>query len=261
MTFAAPAIMFAKLVKWGVLLGGVALVVTRAWRALEKLGPVTATVTIRKPPREVYEQLRNFRRLPSFMTYLTSVEEHGDVSAWTAHVPVIGALTWKARIVEDIPGELVSWETEPGSMINCRGRVTFSQAPGRESTEVRVEMRLGPPGATPRALLARLLASPEVKGEALRVEVADRGVTVTVLQPGATDTLFFENADLLDSKVGQEKKDDPADVARRGFEAMMAGKDSVLGGSFKNRLLGLMNELLPETVKAKQAGKSTKPKH
>ncbi len=96
-------------------------------------------------------------------------------------------------------------------------------------------------------------------GEALRVELADTGVTVTVLQPGATDTNFFERADLMNTKVGQAKKDDPALVAKQGFEAMLSGKDSVLGGSFKSRMEGLMNELLPETFKAKQAAKTTKP--
>jgi short-subunit dehydrogenase len=96
-------------------------------------------------------------------------------------------------------------------------------------------------------------------GEALRYELKDTGVTVTVLQPGATDTNFFERADLMDTKVGQNKKDDPALVARHGFDAMMEGKDSVLGGSLKSRVSGLMNEVLPETVKAAQAGKSTKP--
>jgi uncharacterized protein len=96
-------------------------------------------------------------------------------------------------------------------------------------------------------------------GEALRYELKDSGVTVTVLQPGATDTNFFERADLMDTKVGQAKKDDPALVAKQGFEAMMAGKDSVAGGSFKSRMQTFMNELLPETVKAAMAGKQTKP--
>jgi short-subunit dehydrogenase len=96
-------------------------------------------------------------------------------------------------------------------------------------------------------------------GEALRYELKDTGVTVTVLQPGATDTNFFERADLLDTKVGQSKKDDPALVAKQGFEAMMAGKDSVAGGGFKSRMQTFMNELLPETVKAAMAGKQTKP--
>ena len=51
----------------------------------------------------------------------------------------------------------------------------------------------------------------------------DTGVTVTCLMPGATETEFFERADMLDTKVGQQKKDDPADVARVGFDAMMSG--------------------------------------
>jgi uncharacterized protein len=95
--------------------------------------------------------------------------------------------------------------------------------------------------------------------EGLRTELEDTGVTVTALQPGATDTEFFERADMMDTKVGQAKKDDPADVARRGFEAMMAGKDSVLGGGLKSKLQGLANEVLPETVKASQVAKTTKP--
>jgi short-subunit dehydrogenase len=96
-------------------------------------------------------------------------------------------------------------------------------------------------------------------GEALRVELAETGITVTVLQPGATDTNFFERADLMDTKVGQAKKDDPELVAKQGFEAMMDGKDSVAGGSFKSRMQTFMNELLPETLKAKMAGAQTKP--
>lgn len=96
-------------------------------------------------------------------------------------------------------------------------------------------------------------------GEALRYELAETGVTVTVLQPNATDTNFFARANLENTPVGQAKKDDPAVVAAQGFSAMMAGKDSVLGGSLKSRVVGLMNEILPETVKAAQLGKLSKP--
>jgi short-subunit dehydrogenase len=47
-----------------------------------------------------------------------------------------------------------------------------------------------------------------------RNELKDSGVTVTVLMPGATDTEFFARADMLDTKIGAGKKDDPADVAK-----------------------------------------------
>ncbi len=63
--------------------------------------------------------------------------------------------------------------------------------------------------------------------EALHYELKDTGVTVTALQPGPTDTNFFERAEMMDTKVAVEEKDDPAEVARQGFEAMMAGEHRV----------------------------------
>jgi short-subunit dehydrogenase len=95
--------------------------------------------------------------------------------------------------------------------------------------------------------------------EALRTELKDTGVTVTALQPGATDTAFFERAHMEDTKVGTQKKDDPADVARDGFDAMMKGKDSVIAASFKSKALGLANEVLPETTKSKMQAKMHEP--
>jgi uncharacterized protein len=70
---------------------------------------------------------------------------------------------------------------------------------------------------------------------ALHHELKDSGVTVTCLMPGATDTEFFERADMEDTKVGQQKKDDPADVAKTGFDAMMKGETQVVSG-LKNKL-------------------------
>ncbi len=86
--------------------------------------------------------------------------------------------------------------------------------------------------------------------EALRNELKDTGVSVTALMPGPTDTNFFHRADMDDTKAGAGKKDDPAEVARQGFEALMAGKDHVVAGSLKSKLSGAANEVLPETAKA-----------
>src|SRR6266850_635982 len=65
---------------------------------------------------------------------------------------------------------------------------------------------------------------------ALREELKDSGVTVTCLMPGATETEFFARAGMLDTKIGHSKKDDPADVAKVGFEAMMNGEGDVVAG-------------------------------
>lgn len=86
--------------------------------------------------------------------------------------------------------------------------------------------------------------------QALQNELKDTGVTVTSLMPGPTETEFFERADMMDTKVGQSDKDDPAQVAAQGFDAMMAGKDKVVAGSWKTKAQGLANRVLPDSVKA-----------
>lgn len=95
--------------------------------------------------------------------------------------------------------------------------------------------------------------------EAIRVEVKERGITVTSLQPGATDTNFFARAHMLDTKAGKGKKDDPADVAREAYEALMAGKDHVVAGSFKNKVQSTVSKILPESLGAQMQAKGVKP--
>jgi len=93
---------------------------------------------------------------------------------------------------------------------------------------------------------------------ALRAELKDTGVTVTCLMPGATETDFFERADMLDTKVGQSKKDDPADVARIGFDAMMRGDGDVVSG-WKNKLQSAIANVTPASLLAEQHRKMAEP--
>jgi short-subunit dehydrogenase len=86
---------------------------------------------------------------------------------------------------------------------------------------------------------------------ALRAELEDSGVTVTCLMPGATETEFFERAGMEDTKVGQSKKDDPVDVAKVGFEAMMNGEGDVVSG-FKNKVMTTVASVTPSSVLAEQ---------
>lgn len=86
---------------------------------------------------------------------------------------------------------------------------------------------------------------------ALRAELKGTGVTVTCLMPGATETEFFERADMMDTKVGQSKKDDPADVAEVGFKAMMDGDGDVVSG-WQNKLRAAIANIVPAGLMAEQ---------
>lgn len=95
--------------------------------------------------------------------------------------------------------------------------------------------------------------------EALRNELQDRGVTVTALMPGPTDTNFFHRAGMDNTKAGTNQKDDPALVAKQGFEALMAGKDSVIAGSWKTKIQGMVSSVLPDPIGAAQHRQLTEP--
>jgi short-subunit dehydrogenase len=76
--------------------------------------------------------------------------------------------------------------------------------------------------------------------------------------PGATETRFFERADMLDTKVGTDAKDDPADVARVGYDAMVRGDGDVVAG-WKNKLQTAVASVTPSSVLAEQHRKMAEP--
>lgn len=96
-------------------------------------------------------------------------------------------------------------------------------------------------------------------GEALRNELKDTGVTVSILMPGATDTEFFDRANLHGTYMGDDlKKDDPAKVAKAGFDAMMDGEADVVY-SIKNKMQVVMSKVMPAQAVAAAHRKIAEP--
>ena len=73
---------------------------------------------------------------------------------------------------------------------------------------------------------------------------------VTALLPGPTDTNFFARAKMLDTPVGSMPKDDPAEVAEQGFEALMRGDRQVVAASIPSKVMGTVARVLPDPIKA-----------
>ena len=95
--------------------------------------------------------------------------------------------------------------------------------------------------------------------QSIRDELKETGVKVTTLMPGATETNFFHRAGADDTKLGASEKDDPAEVAKEGFEALMEGKDHVIAGSLKNKLQAAAGYALPDPLVAKAHASMSAP--
>jgi short-subunit dehydrogenase len=94
---------------------------------------------------------------------------------------------------------------------------------------------------------------------ALRNELKDTGVTVTSLMPGPSDTALFEKAGMGDTRVGAGPKDDHAEVARMGVEALLAGKERATASSLRTQLEAVVSRLVPDAVKAELHRRMSEP--
>lgn len=135
----------------------------------------------------------------------------------------------------------------PGMVEHGAGRVLF--------TSSIAAVLPGPFQATYNASKAFLLSF----SEALREELRDTGVTVTALLPGPTDTEFFARGGMEDTKLAASDKDDPAEVARQGYAAMMSGEHRVIAGSMSNKAQVAAAAVTPDPVLAAQHRKLSEP--
>jgi uncharacterized membrane protein len=99
------------------------------------------SITINKPPAEVYRYWRDFTNLPRFMKNLESVEVRDGRSHWVARTPGGFKIEWDAEITAERENELISWRSLPGSDIETSGSVRFKPAQGRRGTELQMNIR------------------------------------------------------------------------------------------------------------------------
>ncbi|CAN5752997.1 hypothetical protein BH18ACI5_BH18ACI5_03940 [soil metagenome] len=118
---------------------------------------VTKAVTINRSRDAIYHFWRDFANLSQFMIHVQSVESRGDRrSHWVVSAPGGQTVEWDAEIVEDRPGELISWRSIEGSDIRHEGSVRFEDAPGDRGTEVHVDFRYDAPAGQVGATIAKL---------------------------------------------------------------------------------------------------------
>ena len=124
------------------------------------------TVTIAKPRQEVYDFWRDRSNLAQFMERVRSVEETEDgISRWTVIGPAGRDIHLETRIVEDRPGDLISWRSTEASDIETEGKVMFRDAPAGRGTEMEAIIAYVPPfGTLGRWVATAFQAEPRLQG-------------------------------------------------------------------------------------------------
>jgi uncharacterized membrane protein len=119
---------------------------------------VERTVTVQRPPEEVYLAWRDLESLPRLLPgYLVSVTSAGTGrTRWVVAGPGGLRASWEAELVADEPGRLIAWRSIPGAGVDIAGSVRFEPAPGQRGTEVKVILTYAPPAGKLGAAAAAL---------------------------------------------------------------------------------------------------------
>ena len=145
---------------------------------------LNASETIQLSARTLYDFWRDPDNLPRVMPYLVRVERLDDLrSHWVARGPAGQTVEWDATIINDVPGELIGWQSLPGADVASAGSVRFRPL-ARGGTEVVVRLQYAPPGGRLGASVAWLLGTSPARQvrEALRQlkQVLETGEVPTV---------------------------------------------------------------------------------
>ncbi|WP_160164567.1 SRPBCC family protein [Pedosphaera parvula] len=139
----------------------------RVTRSRAKSGAihVEKSITINRPPEELYNFWHNFESLPRFMNHLISVKETGENRwHWIAKGPARFNVEWDAEIVDEKPNEYIAWRSLEGADVDNAGAVHFEPAPGGRGTVIRAVMDYRPPAGILGARFAKLFGEePEMQ--------------------------------------------------------------------------------------------------
>jgi uncharacterized membrane protein len=113
-------------------------------------------VTINASPEALYTFWRDLTNLPRFMDHIDRIDVIDDThSHWVIAGPANLKVEWDAAIINEVPGELIGWQSLPGSDVASAGSVHFKPLAGG-GTHVEVSLQYDPPAGKLGASLAWL---------------------------------------------------------------------------------------------------------
>jgi uncharacterized membrane protein len=142
---------------WPQVFNGVDCSTTKTSLAADRGVHVRESIQLEMAPADVYRFWRRFENLPQFMSHLHSVTETPDGhSHWVATGPAGLGVEWDARIVNEVEGKVIGWQSLAGADVDSAGSVNFDAVRGGRGTQVSVHLQYAPPAGKAGALIASL---------------------------------------------------------------------------------------------------------
>lgn len=118
---------------------------------------IEGSVLVSRPRAELFQFWKRLENLPLIMSHLISVEKlDSKHSRWIAKGPLNQKVSWNSEIINEIPNQLLAWQSSPGSEIQSAGSVRFDEAENGD-TRVSVKLQYLPPAGKLGAIVAKLL--------------------------------------------------------------------------------------------------------
>jgi uncharacterized membrane protein len=193
------------------------------WRIPHQLGvQMQRSLCVGVEPQQAYEYFRNFQNLPRFMKHLESVSIlDTERSHWVVKGPAGTHVEWDARIINDQPGEMISWRSENDPGVSNAGSVQFVKAPQGRGTILRVSLQYAPPAGALGAVTAKLFGEePELQ---LR---ADLKRLKQVLETGEITTTEGQPAGRGRGRQAARVREEEEKTADKTLQGSRDSKDS-----------------------------------
>jgi uncharacterized membrane protein len=117
---------------------------------------VASSVTINRPPADVYALFRDFEQLPTFMENIERIDVIDDKrSHWVVKAPGASDVEWDAVITDEVEGQSLTWQSVEGSEIANSGQIRFDDA-GARGTIITAMIAYEPPAGLIGKLVAKI---------------------------------------------------------------------------------------------------------
>ncbi len=206
--------------------------------------------------KAVSADLSKFDEVERFWSEVEAIGRPVDAIAINAGIGV-GGLFWETSLEEEM--RLVRTNVEGTVHV---AKLAVKHMVARGSGKILITASIASEMVAPReAVYGASKAFDLSFAKSLRAELKETGITVTALQPGPTDTHFFDRAGMHDTDAGTKgkKSSQPSDVAKQGFKALMDGDEHVYAASLGTKIEGALMGLVPDAVQAKMHDNMAKP--